>query len=168
MRPASYMCGLMLIFAFSVFAEEQRPQLRDAVDEPAIRSPEPSERLGGGEMAKLKLLKRIDQLEKRVAELESRLAQIKPTGPVPRAPSPYRQPAPRDNWPYQPTQPPQPQYYRPTPVPPPTDVKPPKHFQRFEFNGQYFYIIPVDQIAPSTTSRTDSQQGGRPYSAPRY
>lgn len=98
------------------------------------------------------LLERIDQLERRIVELErqqnshrqlapkslqlpnSQLYRT-PTTPVPPSPNLTRPP---QGTPLQPIQTPQ------------RNV--PKSWQRFYFNGQWFYIVPVDSMNPATTS----------------
>lgn len=89
------------------------------------------------------LLRRIEELEKRLLELESRIApKSTQSYTVPRAhpPSPFGSPR----------QQPTPQYSEPQPVPhtqpAPNPHTMPDNWQRFEFNGDYFYIIPVDEF----------------------
>ncbi|QDT04847.1 hypothetical protein K227x_32440 [Rubripirellula lacrimiformis] len=102
------------------------------------------------------LQERIDQLERRIVELESQR-------------KPHRQFAP------QATQPPNDHFYRtPTPTSPPirdpnstlpshpTPHQPaqtphgnaPQNWQRFNFNGQWFYIVPIEGTNPPATFRS--------------
>jgi hypothetical protein len=106
------------------------------------------------------LLERIEELEKRVAALESRLASpYAPPQPYrPGKPYPHVTPAPSYP-PYSPPRAPQHSPYSPNPprgyiepkVQP--DERVPDSWQRFEFNGQYFYIIPVDEFENTTRER---------------
>ncbi len=114
------------------------------------------------------LSQRIVELEKRVAMLEARIAALPayglPQGPVaPPATAPYPHTAPvpapparpESRPPYTPSYPPSSPPYPPSnPLyPPPRENESvPDTWQRFEFNGQFFYIIPVD---------ASSQQSGQ-------
>lgn len=120
------------------------------------------------------LLDRIDALEKRLAKLEESISRRGRPSPTPTPyTDPYRQPPqPPNSSPQPPTAAPNPyqRNFAPTPTPPtpqyapipnsvpsqtwnqqPSRVAPtpkesvPKGWQRFEFNGQSFYIVPIDK-----------------------
>lgn len=110
-----------------------------------------------------RLRRRITELEKRVAQLEERLKHLRitpPPGstytptPQPYAPTPQTRPAvPWKPAPHPPQQAPQvvPPVPQQTPQPnrpiiPRPQQKVPEGWQRFRFNGQDFYIIPVDRV----------------------
>jgi hypothetical protein len=138
MRPTIAAVFLTFFLAVSTVAEEANAPRADDV-------------------TNKQLLKRIEQLEKRIAALESR-----PRGPyvplqpyVPGKPNPQVTPTPDYPSNYPPHLPPRapqhgpyfpspPKGYTEPPVQP--DKRVPDSWQRFEFNGQYFYIIPVDEF----------------------
>ena len=149
MRPAIAAFGL--IFVVALFSAADEPTKKPIADEPTN---EPAE----NSVTKKQLLQRIEQLEKRLAALESRLPRPAGVPATPYAPvSPYR-PAPGTRvYPnYTPTQP---KYTPVQPTAPASPVRPPayegapQNWQRFEFNGQTFYIVPAGQSAPKTTER---------------
>ena len=99
------------------------------------------------------LLKRVKDLEQRVAQLEASAKQTTPIAPVPQSPQSwtpkyYPHVAPVPAQPYTPngkpySQPPAPNA---TPVPPAApESNVPKTWQPFHFNGQWYYIIPIDE-----------------------
>lgn len=85
------------------------------------------------EPAAQQLLERIEKLEKRVAALEAKQPRrVAPALPAPQLPKEWRlQPSPRDDAPSRRL---------------PPDESVPDNWQRFEFNGQDFYIVPIDEI----------------------
>ncbi|MGB7326664.1 MAG: hypothetical protein WBD31_17440 [Rubripirellula sp.] len=93
------------------------------------------------------LLERLGQLERRIAELETRQTPLRPVTPQATTP-------PNGHLPQSPTQviPPNPNSYStqpPTYSTPLTPMQPrqgsaPQGWQRFNFNGQWFYIVPID------------------------
>ena len=114
------------------------------------------------------LLDRIEKLERRIAALESKQRAENPsdsprsphyTPAVPPRSQPYTQPrAPLKTQPSSPPRSPLPDGYQyphqaPAPNAPvlPPGSKVPDNWQRFEFNGQSFYIVPVQ--ASAETSR---------------
>lgn len=125
------------------------------------------------------MLARIMELEKRIANLEAMLRrQAGVTPPSDRSqkspPPPLRGPAIPPGSSQQPTAPmvpvppnnrfpnqtpfyPQPQSHpsqsQTVPVPPLPREQVPKNWQRFEFNGRSFYIVPIDEVLPANRSR---------------
>jgi hypothetical protein len=105
------------------------------------------------------LLKRVKDLEQRVAQLEASAKQTTPIAPVPQSPQyptpkyyPHVAPVPPS--PYTPngnpySQPPAPNATHVPPVAPGSNV--PKTWQPFHFNGQWYYIVPIDEA----TARID-------------
>jgi len=121
-----------------------------ADDRPARDAPESPREAASAESHDKVLRKRIAELEKRVAALEARIIAAPaypPAHVAPQAPAPYATPVPPT--PYQPAPP---RDRHSAPVPPKNDAVP-DTWQRFEFNGQYFYIVPADKIRPQTTRR---------------
>jgi hypothetical protein len=125
------------------------------------------------------LLARIVELEKRIAKLEAMLRRQAvvtppsykpqhspqpplrgpeiPPGPYPQptapmVPAPLHRPFPHQTPQYLPpqSQPPRSQTVPPPPLPP---EQVPKNWQRFEFNGRSFYIVPTDEVLPGNRSR---------------
>ena len=122
MHPAIVAISLMFVGGSVIYTVADEP--RDArIDETASNE---------------QLFRRLGELEQRIAVLESRILgypvspkvypapyhaapPVPPRGPVLRAPDAAASPAQDDR-------------------------RVPESWQRFEFNGQYFYIIPVDQF----------------------
>ena len=117
-------------------------------------------KLSDGDPVEQQLLQRIANLEQRIARLEASLnqPQYAPpslTNPAPLPSRPIPPQTQRTFPPYaqqvvpQTTQPrsPVPTY---APVPRP---QAPESWQRFEFNGQSFYIVPIDQADPRISGR---------------
>ena len=89
--------------------------------------------------------KLIDKYEARIEQLENELARRPKPQPAPRyaTPTPV-QPPPS---PYAPSQPTPAPAQLPSPYAQPSLSTVPDTWQRFNFNGQWFYIIPVEQAA---------------------
>jgi hypothetical protein len=99
------------------------------------------------------LLERIARLERRVAELEAKLARAYTPGPQPYAPGELQRDAPTapndaSRLPYEPTHS-APRHGDAKP-PTPSD-RVPDNWRRYEFNGHYYYLIPVGSWEPGTT-----------------
>jgi hypothetical protein len=132
MRFALTVCSLIFVAAFASFADELTSQPERA------------------DVTKEQLLQRVEQLEKRIASLEARLGR-------PYAPPKYlAQPQPIQPAPKVPQWTPAPPTPQPWRIMPPMqpDGNVPRSWQRFEFNGQYFYIIPVDEFGRNSTRST--------------
>lgn len=131
MRPMIALSGLLLVGSLFVYAAAAD---REEVHADGVSTEQ--------------LLRRIARLEQRVAALEGS------SRPIP--PQPYAQPyAPTRPNRSMPTLPPnnRPNFQMPRANPPASQPPQPlpKGWQRFEFNGSYFYIIPVDDVAKTTT-----------------
>jgi hypothetical protein len=106
-------------------------------------------KLPDGDADKQQLLNRIEALEQRIIQLETAVhpRQFAPPNSTNGAfyPSPPIAPQPGPAYPphVQPI-PPQPQAVPPYQPVPRTQV--PETWQPFKFNGQWFYIVPVDQV----------------------
>lgn len=100
------------------------------------------------------LSKEFDKYEARISQLEDELArrskshpqpQYATPTPVPAPPSPYAPPAKVAAYsPYR--QPESPYAQSPAASPRQTPSTPAKTWQRFNFNGQWFYIVPVEHV----------------------
>lgn len=137
MRP---MLAALVVVALSLPAFSQEPP-----DELAFDFSSADETLDGGvQLSHLekRLLARIKQLEKRVTQLEARDAADRGTVPYGggqrRRGTTYGEVVPRFRDRVQP---------RPAPAPKRENV--PDSWQRFEFNGQTFYIVPADKLRPT-------------------
>ena len=143
---------------------------------PELTTRQVAESDGKGESKRLHA--RIVELEKRISRLEAMLRRPSPETPPSYLPKPNLPPSnPTPVFPPQAFPPPiaqgvpprtpiphpnqTPQYAppqlpplrsKPTPVPPPHEQVP-KSWQRFEFNGRSFYIVPTDQLMPDNRSR---------------
>jgi hypothetical protein len=103
------------------------------------------------------LKKRMEKLEAYVAELEAKVRASKPSASAPpradvrrfrAAPYGYELPAPPFNVPMPVPTPPKLPDIKPTPrsmpvVPPPSQFQAPENWQRREFNGSEFYLVPL-------------------------
>jgi hypothetical protein len=142
MRPALAAIGLLFVSVIIATADEPRvPPVEDSA-------------------LNRYLLERIAQLERRVAELEAKLARPYTPAPQTYAPGqPHRDvpSAPYDasRLPYGPT--------FPTPrngeaIPHTPSGRVPDNWRRYEFNGQYVYLIPAGNWQPGTTQRRSPLQ----------
>jgi hypothetical protein len=130
-----------------------------------LQSSEPS-------AAKPSLAESVEQLTERVLKLESQIDELKRQPAIGNSYTPGNSYAPgsrytpRSNDPVPPTPPQSAPYYGPDRTAPPAIQTPPpavpETWQRFEFNGQTFYIVPVDQLpGPRSPSNSTDPITGR-------
>jgi|GEM_PF-5119588 len=115
---------------------------------------EPSKQHNSGELDYKTLLKRIDQLEKRIAELENlQVAQPSVATRTPQIPNDnfYQAPIPPNPGPHA-TVPPA--YGTPQRLAPIPHENVPQGWQLFNFNGQWFYIVPIENAQSASSHRS--------------
>lgn len=142
MRSTPAVLVLLTACSLPLFADEppSKPALSESTEQPQFS---PTEQ---------KLLARIQQLEERIAALEARPRAQRRESPNAQPPRLRQrvQPIPRDR----------------APARPPSNENVPDSWQRLEFNGQTFYIIPADDLGQNARQRAPAREAFRQAPAP--